>query len=63
MSKQLRFSKMFWLGVLYVVFNVAALVGFAEFEPGTELLEITGLVVGFVTILLRKLTNKPIIGL
>ena len=60
MTKKPWKSKTFGFGLLYIVISVAGLLGFGEFQPSPELVEIGGVVTGVIVILLRLITKQPI---
>ena len=53
-------SKTIWFAVLYGVVSLAGLIGFADYRPDSETLEIVGIIVAVATVLLRKVTVTAI---
>ena len=60
MNKKFYASKTFWFGALYVLVSAAGALGFAEFQPSADLVNIVGLGTGVLIIVLRALTNKGV---
>jgi hypothetical protein len=53
-------SKTVWFALLFGLVNVAGLVGYADYSPGTDVVEIVNVVVAAVTLLLRFVTKEPL---
>lgn len=60
MDKKPWTSKTFWFFLLYLVLNVAGLLGYAEFMPTDDQAEIVGIIVAAAGLILRFLTNRGV---
>ncbi len=58
--KSIFASKTFWFSVLYGVFNVAGLLGYADFSPSSDVVELVGILVSVGAIGLRFYTNRGV---
>ena len=45
--------------VLFALVQLAGIVGFADYTPGTDLAEAVSLVVAFIAVILRLVTDTP----
>ena len=53
-------SKTLWFNILYGVVAIAGLVGFVEYVPSADTVEIVGVLVAAINIALRFVTNKAL---
>ena len=53
-------SKTVWFSVLFGVVQLAALFGFADFQPSADVVELVGLIGAGVMLVLRFVTNKGV---
>ncbi len=58
--KSIFVSKTFWFGILVIVNAVAGVFGFASYEPGAGLEELTGLISGLGIVGLRYITKTSV---
>ena len=58
--KSIFASKTFWFAILYGIVNVAGLLGFADFSPSSDVVEIVGVLVSAGAIVLRFVTDRPV---
>ena len=53
-------SKTLWFNALYLVVIVASALGYSQFQPSAEVLEIGGILVAVINVVLRLVTEKKI---
>ena len=61
-EKKFYQSKTFWFNVLTVVIALAGLAGFADFQPSENTVEFVALLLGFVNLGLRFVTQKTLVA-
>lgn len=60
MTKNPFQSKTFIFNLLYVILAIAALFGWLDFQPGSNVKELAALIVGAINLYLRYNTHGPI---
>ena len=60
MQKAWYESKTLWFNVIYGVVAIAGLLGFAEFQPDANTVEIVGVLIAAINIVLRFVTKAAL---
>jgi hypothetical protein len=60
MTKSPFKSKTFWFAILFGLVQIAGLVGFADYQPTEDVVQIIGVLTAMVMLALRFVTNKAI---
>lgn len=59
-AKNILKSRTFWFGVIWTVIQFAGLVGFGDYKPPADLVDLVNQVGGLVVIILRIVTTGPV---